>query len=312
MGEERGLRSAGAVEAARVLGLELGLDVRDPVILHDAFSVVVHLQPAPVVARVPLVLPPGMQRAALAERQQREVDFVGWLAGTGLPVVGPSPLVPARPHVRDSYSMTFWELADLAEDHVPYGSADAALVVELHAAMRKYPGTDDLPFMSPVNMSVPGLLEALQSAPELIGPADLERALAEWAMLAPIFASEGVFRAAFPEATIQAVHGDVPSYNIIRTKSGIRFADFEDVSCAPLEWDLALGTDADIEGYNAEATRKGMPIIDAGVLKVMNAGRMLQTVGSLALIPQLPLLEEGLKPAIEAWRTMPFAGGLEG
>jgi hypothetical protein len=38
--------------------------------------------------------------------------------------------------------------------------------------------------------------------------------------------------------------------------------------------------------------------------------RMLQMVASVALVPQLPLLADGLKPALDGWRTMPFAGGL--
>ena len=53
-----------------------------------------------------------------------------------------------------------------------------------------------------------------------------------------------------------------------------------------------------------------MPDGDPEVLQVMTAARMLQMVSSLALIPQLPLLAEGLKPAVEAWRALPFAGGL--
>ena len=309
--EEVEARAARAVQAAEDAGRALGLDIGVPVVLHNAFSVVVHLQPAPVVARVPLVLAPGMEGASLRERQQREVDFAGWLAGTGFPTVRPSPLVPLRPHTEDGYAMTFWELAELSEDHVPYGSVDSATVVGLHAAMREYPNADSLPFISPVNRSVPGLLDALQAAPELIDVGDLERILAEWALLEPIFSSADAFRASFPGTTIQPVHGDAPSYNTIRTTAGVLFADFEDVCLAPLEWDLALGTEGDVAGYNAEALRQGKPVIRSDALMAVNAGRMLQVVGSLALVPQLPLLAEGLKSMLEVWRSMPFAGGVE-
>lgn len=311
-GEEMHARMVRAAEAAKAAGQALGLEVGDPIVLHNAFSVVVHLPPSPVVARVPMVLPPGMDGDALRERQQRELEFAGWLAGTGFPVVRPSSLVPAVPHGHDGHSMTFWELAEASEDHIPYGSVEAFRVVDLHERLREYPRTSELPFLGPVNRAVPALLEALQAAPELIAPADLERALAEWKILEPCFASREAFTDRFPDVTIQAVHGDAPSYNVIRTAGGVLFADFEDVCQAPLEWDLALGTRDDLLGYQAEAARRGLPSFDVNVLKVMNAGRLLQMVGSLALVPQLPLLAAGLKPSIDAWRRMPFAGGIEG
>lgn len=46
------------------------------------------------------------------------------------------------------------------------------------------------------------------------------------------------------------------------------------------------------------------------MLRVINAVGMSRAVACLALAPQLPLLVEALKPAVEPRRTMPFAGGL--
>ncbi len=302
-------RTAGAVAAAVAAGRNFCLDVRDPVVLHNMFSVVVHLAPAPVAVRVPLVVPPDM-RHELAERQQRELDVVTWLAGRDFPVVAPSPLVPLAPVDRDGFSMTFWEMADVAADHEVYRPVDSALVVELHTALRDYPAALVLPFLAPVNRSVPSLLQTLVATSGLIAPADLDRALREWTILEPVLKSRDAFEKRFPAVPVQAVHGDGPSYNAIRTTSGVRFADFEDVNLAPIEWDLALGTPEDVEGYNREAARRGVPSVDPEVLQVMNAARMLQIVGALALTPQLPLLAEGLKPMLDAWRGMPFAGGL--
>lgn len=137
-----------------------------------------HLAPAPVAVRVPLVLPPDMREGdgRLAARQQRELDVVAWLAGRGLPVVAPSPLVPRSPVARDGLSMTFREMADLAADHAPYAAVDASSVVALHAELRAYPAGDELPFLAPVGRSVPSLLERLATAPGLVAPPDLERA----------------------------------------------------------------------------------------------------------------------------------------
>lgn len=303
-------RTTRAVTAAVTAGRDLGLDVRDPVILHNVFSVVVHLAPAPVVARVPVVIPPDM-RDGLVERQQRELDVVAWLAARDFPVVAPSPLVPLAPIARDECSMTFWEMADVAADHEVYRAADSALVVELHTALRDYPAAKALPFLAPVNRSVPSLLQTLAAAPQLIAPAHLDRAQREWEILEPVLGSRAAFEAHFPAVSLQAVHGDGPSYNVIRTTSGVRFADFEDVNLAPIEWDLALAAPGDVASYNSEASRRHVQPVDPDVLRVMNAARMLQMVGAVALIPQLPMLADGLKPTLEAWRDMPFAGGLK-
>ncbi|RDB46485.1 aminoglycoside phosphotransferase family protein, partial [Tsukamurella tyrosinosolvens] len=48
-GTERTARSAAAVDAAIGAARELGLAVTDTTVLHDLFSVVVRLEPAPVV-----------------------------------------------------------------------------------------------------------------------------------------------------------------------------------------------------------------------------------------------------------------------
>ncbi|MFI1828222.1 hypothetical protein ACH41E_17500 [Streptomyces sp. NPDC020412] len=42
----------------------------------------------------------------------------------------------------------------------------------------------------------------------------------------------------------------------------------------------------------------------------MNAVGMLRAVSCLALAPQLPVLVEYVQPAVEHWRTLPFAGGV--
>lgn len=308
--DEISARTARAVAAAADAGRALGLDVREPVVLHDAFSVVAHLAPAPVAARVPLVLPPALHGAALAARQQRELDVVAWLAERGVPVVPPSPLVGHAPVARDGFSITFWELADLAADHAAYVPVDAGLVVGLHEALREYPGADDLAFLAPVNHTVPSLLERLDGLPDLMAPADLERARHEWEMLAPVLGSRAGFARRFPGTAVQTVHGDGPSYNVIRTTAGVRFADFEDVALAPPEWDLALAPPEDVERYTAEAARRGLPAPDAEVLRVMGAARMLQLVASMALVPELPVLGEWLPAQLETWRGTPLAGGL--
>jgi hypothetical protein len=133
-------RTSAAVDAAVAAGRELGLTVTDPTVLHNVFSVVVHLAPSPVVARIPTVLPHPDDLAALARRQQDELDVTGWLADQGIPVIAPSPLVPREPVQRDGFSMTFWPFVLEDRDKEPDYVANAESVADLHAAMRAYPG----------------------------------------------------------------------------------------------------------------------------------------------------------------------------
>lgn len=301
-------RTERARNAAVQAGRELGLPVSEGRVLHDAFSVLVHLSPAPVVARVPVALPAALDLPAQGARQQRELDVVHWLAGRGAPVVQPSPLVPRAPLQREGFSMTFWQYVEVDATATPDYVADARHAAELHAALRGCPL--ELPFLAPLGHTIPSCLAFLEQQPQLIAAADLERARSEWQLLAPLFASREAFLRAFPAANLQVIHGDAPAYNLIRTAGGPLFADFEDVTVGPVEWDVAgFGADAAAH-YDSAAARLGLPALQRDLLAVMDAARSLQGVASLALSPQLPALPGWLAPWLEQWRSSPFAGGV--
>jgi Phosphotransferase enzyme family len=287
-----------ALDAARTLGLQ----VTTPRVLHDVFSVVVHLEPEPVVARIPVVLPPGTTLDDQVMRQQRELDVVAWLDQQGIPVGPPSARVPRSPVCRDGFCMTFWQLADVADDHAPYASVEIARSAELHAALASY--LEPLPFLSPFNWAVPSMLAALDDS----GPLtlrDIARARAEYEVLRPMLSDRAAFEAKFPGVGVQAIQGDAPSHNVIRTTGGMRFSDFEDVTCGPVEWDLAmLGPQACAE-YDDAARELGLRVTDPEVQRLMDAARSLQLIGCLALVPQLPVLADGLAPMVESWRAAP-------
>lgn len=295
-----GERTRRAVAAAVTAGRDLGLAVRHGVVLHDVFSVVVHLQPEPVVARVPVVLTSDARPEQQIMRQQRELDVAAWLHGEGVAVVPPSPLVPRSPVRREGFSMTFWELADLAPDHEPYRGADMAYSAQLHAALAGYPG--ELPFLGPFNEGLPEMLAALDTV-DLLTVTEIDRAHAEFDDLREKLSDQAAFGAAFPGVAVQPLQGDAPSHNMIRTTSGIRFSDFEDVTCGPVEWDLALLEPVAVAEYDAAARRRGMRTSDPEVRKVMDRARRLQTVGCLTLIPQLPVLAQGLEEVLAQWRA---------
>jgi hypothetical protein len=93
----RGL--AAVTEAARREGL--GFD--DPVVLRDRGNLLVHLRPAPVVARVATVT--GTRRPGDAWLR-REVSIAGHLAARGMPVVPPSAEIDPGPHTHDGIALS--------------------------------------------------------------------------------------------------------------------------------------------------------------------------------------------------------------
>jgi hypothetical protein len=296
-------RTRRATEAAVAAASEMGLGVQRAAVLHDVFSVVVHLAPEPVVARIPVVLTAGTAPDEQSARQQRELDAVAWLDEQGVPVVPPSPRMPRAPVRRDGFSMTFWELADVADDHEPYRGVDIAFSAELHAGLAGYP--NPLPFLAPFNHGLPEMLRALEEV-EMLQPAEIDRARNEYGTLRSVLSDRVAFEAAFPGVSTQAIQGDGPSHNVIRTKTGIVFSDFEDVTTGPVEWDLTLMGPEATADYNVAATERGLRATDPDIQRVMDSARRLQFVACLSLIPQLPLLADGLTEPLTDWRATPL------
>ncbi|RZQ61948.1 aminoglycoside phosphotransferase family protein [Amycolatopsis suaedae] len=294
--EDLARRTSAAVDAAVGAGREFGLTVTDARVLHDLFSVVVHLAPSPVVARIPVVVPshPG-------GRQQAELDVTRWLADQGVPVIPPSPLVPRRPVERDGFAMTFWQYVE-PDGAEPDYVANAERTAALHAALRGYPGP--LSFLSAAEPRfITESLDELRRRPDLIAPDDLDRASREWQVLKPLVCSRAAFEARFPGIDLQPVHGDSPPANIVGSVDGKLFADFELVTLGPVEWDLA-GLTPELEAaYDRGAREAGTRPLNPDVLRFVNAVGMLRVIAYLSLVPRLPSVVEYLNPSIDQWRA---------
>lgn len=298
---ERAARTAAAVDAAIGAARELGLDVAGTTVLHDLFSVVVRLEPAPVVVRIPTVLPSTETPQTLARRQAEELAVTAWLAARGVPVLVPSPLVPPRPVQRDGFSMTFWEYVEEDGAAEPDYAANAERTARLHAALRDYPG--ELGFLATADPDgVAAGLDLLAGRPDLLPAEDVARARAEWAALEPAVRSRAVFEARFPGVELQPVHGDCPPANMFAAVDGLRYADFELVTLGPVEWDLAtLGPELEA-AYDRGAAAAGIRGLRPDVLEFVTAVGVLRAITALALVPQLPELAGYLQPVIEQWR----------
>jgi hypothetical protein len=302
--DELKARTARAVSAATAAGVDLGLTVSAPRVLYDVFSVIVHLAPAPVVVRVPTVLPPSYSADPETQtaQQRSELAVAGWLADRGHPVVPPSPLVPREPVGRDGFSMTFWQLIEEIPSE-PDMVRRIGQTARLHAALREYDG--DLEFWAPFGTYIPDGLAALERMPELLSAVDLQRAQREWAVIAPVLTSQDEFEQTFSGVDIQPIHGDAPYYNMITTPDGDLWSDFELVTLGAIESDLAMVGPEGISAYNAAAATLGLRPVDERVLRVTEAAGRLAVVAVLAMVPQLPMLADGRGPALDEWRATP-------
>ncbi|HUQ60774.1 aminoglycoside phosphotransferase family protein [Lentzea sp.] len=293
-------RTRAARDAAVEAGRELGLEITGGRVLYELFSVVVHLAPSPVVARVPTVLPHTTTLESLGKRQQQELDVAQWLHDQGTPVIPPSSLVPREPVQRDGFSMTFWPLTDEDKDSVPDYVRNSELTADLHRALRDYPG--ELDFLSSAEPRfVREGLERL-AGQDVVTPEDLARAQREWEVLEPLVSSEEAFRQRFPGIDLQPIHGDSPPANIFASTTGPLFSDFELITRGPVEWDLG-GLGPELEAaYDRGAAKNGLRALDKEVLRFVNAVGAIRVLAYLSCADQLPAMIEFMQPFILQWR----------
>ncbi len=214
-----------AVAAAVAVARGHGLRCDEPEVLADGSNVLVHLKPAPVVARVAtttgLVRKPAQQWLAL------DLDLAGFLAAQNFPVVPPSGHLPPGPHLHDGLALTFWEFVDHDRSYVAGVQEVGPFLRELHTVLRGYSGRQQ--WLSPV-FEISQWLDEIDPYSVIDGEdmAMLRRGFAEIA--ARIFVLN---------LAEQPLHGDAHRKNLLKTKRGLVWTDFEDACYGPIEWDLA-------------------------------------------------------------------------
>ncbi|NUP04510.1 MAG: aminoglycoside phosphotransferase family protein [Polyangiaceae bacterium] len=229
---------ARAVEAAVTVGRKLGLRIEEPVVLASAYSVRVHLKPAPVVARVPTWT--ALIRDSIHEFLTREVSVTRYLAARGVPVVRPTVEIDPGPHECDGLTISFWQYVDVVQKQAPSPQSFGSMLFDLHRELRGYQGA--LPLLAPPANDIPAAIDRLR----LTGTAskeDVEMLVRAHERLMPAIAEPG--------GPLQPLHGDAHIGNLIATSQGFVWNDFEDVCLGPVAWDMAsltLGEEA-IEAY---------------------------------------------------------------
>jgi aminoglycoside phosphotransferase len=219
--DQRAVAAAGAVAAA------YGLVPDEAVVIYSGSNVLVHLRPAPVVARVmtgTVVLHDDPSRWL-----KREISVLEFLAPSGL-AVAPSRLIAPGPHHHDGLWMTFSEwiagVEPVTQLDDPYRLGRA--LRDLHDELRPFDG--DLGDLHAVREDIEHLHGQLR-------PADSQEADVVSSLRVRLDAlGEFVFDSTLRS---QALHGDVSLSNLLHTPQRLVWNDFEDTFRGPVHWDLA-------------------------------------------------------------------------
>lgn len=207
--------TAEAVAASVAVAGALALPSDKPVVVAEGYSVRVRMDPAPVLTRVVTV--GRTLRGEPLPWMQREIAVSRFLHAAGAPV-GP-PWSNPGPHHAGGLDVSLWQWLEpdpQAVSPAVYGR----LLKDLHDTLLPYDG--QLPVLV-------GPLTDITSAQRLSTDSLLHEAADRLIPLA----------LTWPR---RPLHGDAHTGNVLATRSGFRWIDFEDVCLGPIEWDLASRT----------------------------------------------------------------------
>jgi phosphotransferase family enzyme len=281
-------RAAAAVKVAASLGVHSS----DPVVLADGANVVVHLSPAPVVAKVAASTTAVRPAAACL---QRELDVSRFLAGRGAPVMTPSPEVPATVHHGDGQVMSFWRYLSPSGSDASGGDAPGGVLAsedvigpmlrDLHAELASYPG--QLPVLAP-----------LQDIPSYLARPQTTLTPAEAAALAAAYARLTAELGSFPA---RPLHGDAGAGNLMATSAGWIWHDFEDTCSGPVAWDVAASTASQRLDARRVLAAYGEPVDPAQLAVCEQLRRLHLTVWYNVYAERLPHLRPRAAELLTLW-----------
>jgi hypothetical protein len=200
--------SESAVRAAVEVAAEHGLRSDDPIVLRDAWHVLVHLRPLPIVARISSgrSYPEGPPE----EDVIRELEVASHAARAGAAVVPPTDLLDPGPYRHGGHVVVFWKYAGQPREVEPVAAGEGLRTI--HEALADYGG--ELPSLHTVDLArITDILEPSRDV-ELLRALGLRE----------------------PAGRLQALHGDAHLANCL---PGPLWHDFETACTGPREFDLA-------------------------------------------------------------------------
>ena len=208
-----------AVVAAITTASALGLEADDAVVLSDSNRLVVRLTPCDIVARVT-----PMTHFASAER---EVAVVDRLSETDSPVATLEAGVEPRVFVRDGFKIAMWTYFERVQSRMPPPAEYAQALQRLHAGLRQ------------IDVAAPHFMDRVAAAERDVVSRGVtpDLADADRALLAKVLRDlrRSIVERRAPE---QLLHGEPHPGNVLSTKHGLLFTDFENTVHGPVEFDL--------------------------------------------------------------------------
>lgn len=286
--EDRAAVSARAVAAAIKVADRHDVRVTEPAVLAERYAVRVHLRPAPVVARVSTFT--ALLRHPIEGWLARELDVTRFLHGRGAPVVPPSDLLPAGPHLQDGFAISFWSYVAPDSDEPPAPEVAGRMLAELHGALREYPG--ELPLLAPPLNDIPRGLARLERMPQVVSKSDVSMLRRVADRLLPVVEES--------TSPMQPLHGDAHVYNLLCSARGLLWNDFEDACRGPVAWDLTTLSDPEnkmLAAYPAAPS--------AATVEAYRRVRLLHaTVWVLALLPEVDEWAVHARSMLDALRPL--------
>jgi Ser/Thr protein kinase RdoA (MazF antagonist) len=270
------------VAAAVKVAASLGVHSSDPVVLADGANAVVHLRPAPVVAKV--AASTTAVRPA-ARWLQRELDVVQFLSGRGAPVMTPSPELPATVHHGDGHVMSFWQYLNPSDRALASEDVIGPMLRDLHAELASYPA--HLPVLAPLQ-DIPSYLARPQTT---LTPAEAAALVAAYSRLTTELGS-------FPA---RPLHGDAGAGNLMATSSGWIWHDFEDTCSGPVAWDVAASTASQRLDARRVLAAYGEPVDPAQLAACEQLRRLHLTVWYNLYAERLPHLRPRAAELLALW-----------
>ncbi|HWH99403.1 MAG TPA: aminoglycoside phosphotransferase family protein [Propionibacteriaceae bacterium] len=198
----------------------LDLTVEDAIVVHNSNKLTLRLLPCDVLARVAPV--------TLTTSLEFEVELAQRLADSGCPVAALEPRVKPRVYERDGFVVTLWTYYQLVTPREAPPADYADTLKRLHVGMRN------------LDISTPHFTDRVDSAQQLVASRDKTPDLtdADRELLADTLRD---LRQAVGErgGAEQLLHGEPHPGNVLTTKNGLLFIDFETCCRGPVEFDLA-------------------------------------------------------------------------
>ncbi len=282
--------STRAVEAAVTVAEAHGLECAEPIVLADRSNLIVHLHPAPVVARVATTT--ALVRRDAGAWLEREVAVAGFLAERGAAVVPPSDELPPGPHEHNGLALSFWKHIEYDPDRALSDGDVGRSLAELHNVLREYPS--ELPYLEPVLGEMPRVLDNLERS-RALGPNDLGLLRGVSERLTTVLRD--------PLGSVQPLHGDAGASNVLVTKEGLVWTDFEDTCCGPVAWDLACLTRASSLSRKAVLAEYGDAPSQEELEPYLETRALQATVWLALLACRFPQYESRARELIDSWRV---------